>query len=145
MRDLITHIKGTPALAQGALAGQTRGVVLDALGSNALSIFVTVAPGATLDANNYYAVSLEETDADVNGAPVAAGWMTVPAAKMFGQLSVNAADATFKVGTSASLHRFLRLVLTPVGTPTGATVSAFAVFGHLQAEGFGWANLPAAT
>lgn len=139
MRDLITHLRASVGLTrQASVTTVVRGETVDCRGANALAWFVFVgAAGANpLAANgNRYVLSVEEADADVNGNPV--NWGPVPAAKIFGELQVTEPNRVYKVGTSATLHRFVRLVVTPVGTPT-AEMNATAVQGHLGTEGKAW-------
>ena len=135
MRDLITHLMGMIGLAnQASLSTQQKGPAIDCRGFNALAMFVFVGAGTLNDANNYL-LSMEEADADVNGNPV--NWGAVPEAKLFGDRVLKAPNTVYKLGTSATLHRFVRLVITPVGT-TASQVSATAIAGHLGSEGKAW-------
>jgi hypothetical protein len=137
MRDAIISLDVVEALPKGTITANTNGTAVDLLGCNAVGFTVFVDnTGDTLTTANKFTASFEEADDNGSGAP--GTWSAVPAAKVTGDTAVVAKHAKYEVGC-LSLKRWVRLVLTAVGTHTsGNGISAVAVRNRLQSEGKGW-------
>jgi hypothetical protein len=141
MRDMITKLKPVVGFAYAAAQTATAsGAWVDLLGVNGVAFFITVgASGDTLSSTVRFDLSLEWADADAAGAVDSATIAAVPAAKQFGDTTINAISKIYEVGANADLKRFVRVKLTAVGThSSGSAIHATAILGRLGTEGKAW-------
>ena len=146
-RDLISHLKFYQALEPRAVDATENGDTIDLLGYDACTFMVNIGSfAANVDAGSYYIIGLQHGTASAAGVDA---WTDVGAQNVLHSvigsggatstitsgiwLTINSASMSGTVQQIGYLgdttHRYVRLVLSIVLTPTSTLIGAVCVLG----------------
>lgn len=129
MKDLANNIDVRRAISPISVSNDTAQVsqIIDMLGYRSLTFVIAI--GSIADADAYFEVRVEHSDAsDLSGASAVPD-VDLVGSEILAEFQFDDDNETRKIGYTGS-KRYVRLTITPTGNASAALLAALAILGH---------------